>query len=360
MRIVYVCPRYPPSRGGVETHVSEIASRLARRGHEVEVLTQARDDADEVEELAGATVRRFPTVVLAGRRAIPWRLWRYLRAGSWDVVHAHDFGRPTALAAAFPGPEPLVFTPHFHGTGEPETPTQRLLDRAHRRAIRLILGRAACVICVSEAESELLLHDFPSAIERLVVIPNGTSRRPANDARRTHKPLILSVGRVESYKNIDALIAALTHLPAQFKLQVIGDGSARSALAAKAAEEGKGDRVEFLGQVDDGRLDRALAESGVLATMSDREAFGLAVLDALAAGVPVVASEIPAHRELCDRYGGENMRLLPLDASPVELARAIEAVMRDRGSPPETIPTWDRVANLTLGVYESVVRSGRQ
>ena len=89
--------------------------------------------------------------------------------------------------------------------------------------------------------------------------------------------------------------------------------------------------------------------------MSSREAFGLAPLEALGSGLPVVASDIPAHRELRDVYGNGRMTLVPLDAGPDALAEALErAVSMGRGAAPPNLPTWDRVADLTLDVYREV------
>jgi 1,2-diacylglycerol 3-alpha-glucosyltransferase len=356
MKIAYVCPRYPPQIGGVETHVSEIASRLAAQGHEVEVLSMSEGRQRSTDRSRGVTVRRFPPGVVAGRGPLPLALWRYLRdaRGTWDIVHAHSHASPPAVAAALARSSPLVFTPHFHGFW------RSLSARLYRALIRpraaLIFRRADRVICVSEAESELLLREFPAVRGRVVVIPNGTSRRPAAGTVPAPAPTIVSLGRLEDYKNIDAVIAALPHLPEEFRLEVIGDGGSRQALADLAARDGVGHRVDFLGHVEDERVDRALGESSVLVTMSSLEAFGLAPLEAVAAGLPVVASDIPAHKELSDRFGEDRIRLVPIGAPPNELGEAIRGAAADgRREPPEELPTWDRVAELTLDLYERVV-----
>jgi 1,2-diacylglycerol 3-alpha-glucosyltransferase len=358
MRIAYVCPRYPPQIGGVETHVSRIATRIAGHGHEVEVLTLAEGPGETTDRLEGVTVRRFPLLSPLGRGRLPWALWRHMRAnaGSWDVVHAHAHASPPAVAAALAANQPFVFTPHSHGFWRSRS------ARAYALAIRpqaaLILRRAAAVICVSNAESEMLQEEFPGVAGRVEVIPNGTSRRPparASDGARD--PVVLSLGRLEAYKRVDAVIAALPHIPG-IHLEVIGDGAAGPDLAALARDLGVAERVRFLGRVDDGRVDRALAESRALVTMSMLEAFGLAPLDALAAGLPVVASDIPAHRELRDRFGPARISLVAVDAGPAELARIIaRAAAAGPIEPPADLPTWDRVADLTLALYERLVEA---
>jgi 1,2-diacylglycerol 3-alpha-glucosyltransferase len=357
MRIAYVCPRYPPQIGGVETHVSSLATRVADRGHDVDVLTLADDSTESVTDGGGVTVRRFPIGPLGGHFGPPRALRRYMRehAGSWDLVHAHGHGSPPALAAALASTAPLVFTPHFHGM------RRSLAGRAYGTLIRsqasAVLRRAARIICVSEAEADALVGRFPRTAGRIVVIPNGTSRSPVPPrSDGPCAPQILSLGRLVEYKHVDEVIAALPHLPDDVTLQVVGDGPARPSLEDRAEREGLTQRVRFLGHVDDDRVDRALSESRVLVTMSGLEAFGLAPLDAVAAGLPVVASDIPAHREMLQHFGAERMTLVPLGASPAELATAIErAAATGPHEPPADLPTWDRVADLVLGVYGGVL-----
>jgi glycosyltransferase involved in cell wall biosynthesis len=188
------------------------------------------------------------------------------------------------------------------------------------------------------------------------VIPNATSRRPqAGGAKR--KPVVLAFGRLEPSKNFGAVVDAARYLPDSFRVQVVGDGSARVALERRAAAHGNG-RVEFLGQVPDERVDRALAECAVMVTMSDREAFGLAAFEALASGAPVVASDIPAHRELRDRYGAGCMHLVPIGAPAESLAHALVDAAEAGCTPSRELPSWDRVAEMTLDLYMEVLDQG--
>jgi glycosyltransferase involved in cell wall biosynthesis len=358
MRICYVCPRYPPEIGGIETHVSEIASRLARRGCTVEVVAQRAGGTRSTEELDGVTVRRFPVPGSHQNRVLSLSLWRYLarRRRGWDLVHAHDYHALPALGAALAGARPLVLTAHYHGFGS--SVRSRLVNAVYLPVGRLLFRRLDRVICVSEAEAALIRRHFPSARDRITVIPNGfTLARRADDGRAgVGDPLILCLGRLEPYKNVNLVVHALRHLPSDFKLRVIGGGSAHPELTDLVGREGLRERVDLPGRVGDDLVQKALSEGSALVTMSSREAFGLAPLEALASGLPVVASDIPAHRELRDRYGEGRMTLVPLDAAPGALAEVIRrAVATGRAVAPPDLPTWDRVADLTLGAYREVV-----
>ena len=128
----------------------------------------------------------------------------------------------------------------------------------------------------------------------------------------------------------------------------------RAALEALATELGVQGRVEFLGRVDDDALRRWFRTARVFASMSEHEAFGITVLEALAAGAAVVASDIPSYREIArDRAG---VALLPPGAPPELLAQAIEraAASPREGRDGSPILSWDDVAAETLCLYRAV------
>jgi glycosyltransferase involved in cell wall biosynthesis len=357
MKVAYVCPSYPPDMGGVETHVSELAVHLSERGCSVEVFTQ-RDGPSTVDQLGPITVRRFRAPGRNTRRRFAVGLLRGIaRArGRLDIVHAHDYHALPALAAALARPRVLVFTPHYHGFGH--SAGSRTRNLLYRPVGAEVFSRSAKVICVSMAEAHLVRRHFPRTRNRTIVIPNGLSLARRSDPRSEAKlPLLVTVGRLERYKNVDAVIRALHELPPSFRLAVIGEGPARRELEGLVARSGLQKRVDLLGRTDDAELRKLLSSAGALVTMSRREAFGLTPLEALAGGVPVVASDIPAYRELRERYGGHRMTLVPTEAAPRALAAAIETAVSTSGQrAPVNVPSWEEVAARTLELYRRLAR----
>lgn len=363
MKIAYVCPRYSPLIGGVETHVARLAARMAAAGCTVEVLTQSSDRTlPAVSVSDGVTVRRFAVPLPSRDYAVAPGLWTYLPRHSrrYDVVHAHNYHAVSSLAPAVARCRALVFTPHYHGTGH--TPLAKALHAPYRLAGAAIFAASRRVICVSEAEAALVRRHFPRASSRLTVIPNGVDVAELRAAAPydVGRTVVLSAGRLDGYKRVDLIIRALAHLDDSFALRVAGDGPARAALEALAARLGLGQRVEFLGRVDDDALRRWFRTARVFASMSEHEAFGITVLEALAAGADVVASDIPSYREIARSHGG--VALLPPGAAPERLARAIERAAlppRDgRAAPP--ILSWDDVAAETLRLYRAVAAPMRR
>jgi glycosyltransferase involved in cell wall biosynthesis len=146
------------------------------------------------------------------------------------------------------------------------------------------------------------------------------------------------------------MVEALPHLPDAFVLRVIGGGHQGAALRHRAQALGVGHRFELLGQVDDEVLQRWHQTASVYVTMSRHEAFGLGVLEAAMTGTPVVASDIPAHREVLASCS--NVRLIPLGTSPGVLAEAMAGAATGERSVVGWVPTWDDVAESTLSVYQ--------
>ncbi len=354
MRVAFVAHSYRPALGGVQTHVEQLARGLTARGHEAEVLVHRNTPTSPpVEVVDRVLVRRFPVLGNFQHYALAPGMARYLKrsADRFDVIHAHNYQAFPAAAAALVDGAPLVFTPHYHGVGGSTLRT--LLHRPYRLFASPIFRRAAVVIAVSPAEAELFATHFPWAREKIVVIPNGVDAQSITAAQPYEGDwdrVVLSVGRLKDYKRVDMTVRALQHLDEGYVLCIIGEGDARAALQRLVEELQLERRVRFLGSVPGDDLYRWLRTADVHVTMSEVEAMGITVLEALSAGANVVASDIPAHRGIA-AFGGDLLHLMPSDASPVALAEAIAGGAAREGSA-ENVPSWDDVLDRTLRVYE--------
>jgi glycosyltransferase involved in cell wall biosynthesis len=359
VRIGFVTNAYHPDVGGVETHARRLCAALVAAGDEVEVLTQHATDSTE--SIDGVLVRRFPLTVPAANYRFSLALWHWLRAHAarYDVLHAHSYHALAALPAAVTNPTPLVFTPHYHGTGHSRL--RAALHPLYRPIGRRIIARSSRIICVTHAERELLIRDFPEARGRMVVIPNGTD--PARLATVPAEPgrSIICVGRLERYKRVDRVIRAMTQLPADHRLDVVGAGPARDELEMLARRLGLDeDRVRFHGRLGDDTFLARMAVAAAAVSASGHEAFGMAVADALSAGIPTVASFIPAHRELAVMVGERVPLWLVNPDDEAALADALRmAAGTDRATQGSPLPTWSDVVLSTREVYASVAPAVR-
>jgi glycosyltransferase involved in cell wall biosynthesis len=360
MRVAHVVASYYPRIGGVETHVRQIAEACASTGDQVTVLTHATGAAPAQENLGGVRVLRFPETVRSVRYPLSLRLFRYLAAhvADFDVVHAHSYHTLVGHAAARSG-LPFVFTPHYHGTGH--TRAAALMHRFYRPAGAWVLASADAVICVSEAERDLMISDFLTVARKTWVIPNGTdSRAPLAARQRTgppEPPLLLTVGRLERYKNVDLIIKAFGNMRTVADLVIVGDGPDRARLEGLARAVG---RIRFAGRVSDAELGRLLTAATVVTSASDHEAFGLVVADGLMARARVVASAIPAHHEI-GRLAGDDAPITYVDPRDTgAYAAALDAALAAGRVPPGRawLPSWSEVATLTRSLYAAVVSRG--
>jgi glycosyltransferase involved in cell wall biosynthesis len=358
LRIALVVSSYYPQLGGVETHAQRLAQGCAEAGDDVRILTYRRDGARPDERIGGVRVLRFPMTVPFENYALSLGLFGYLRAhaADFDVAHVHSY-HTTVGHAAVRSRLPLVFTPHYHGTGH--TPFRAFLHRLYRPAGARLFRAADAVICVSDVERDLVTRDFPGVAGRVATIPNGTDERlPAGPDRAVtvDEPVILTVGRLERYKNVDRIIDAFRRLPGPATLVVVGDGPDRARLERHAQAAGPGGPVHFAGRVPDAALGQLFATAAVVVSASDHEAFGLTLAEGLVGGARVVASAIPAHAELARRAGADaaidlvdphNTRQFT-----TSLATSLRAGRVAAGS--VKLPSWDDVVQDTRDLYSRV------
>jgi glycosyltransferase involved in cell wall biosynthesis len=357
MRVALVVPIYLPHPGGIQKHVEELAAGLLRRGISVDILAQEKDRSLPALATDGnLTVRRFPVPLSLPRYTIAPALLRYLRrnARSYDIVHAHNYHELVPLFVARSTASNSVLTTHYH------PPSGSRLSAVLRIPHRVLSGRVLHsfdrIICVTAAESTALRTELPALAAPVQVIPNGVDadRIRASAPMDIGRPYVLSVGRLEATKRVDRVIRAAAS--ADQLVVVAGDGPERDALERLAASTSTA--VRFLGRICDDELHRWIRGAAVAVTMSEREAFGLVILEAFAAGVPVVASDIPAHRETVGYGPPAASVLVPLGVEPVLLAQSItEMVNTGPHGFQAAVPTWDDMAAQTATVYEELLAS---
>jgi glycosyltransferase involved in cell wall biosynthesis len=358
LRIAYVVSSYHPQVGGVETHVRHLAEGCAQAGDQVTVLTHQVGDSRSEERIGEVQICRFPPTVSSQVYPVSLHLFRHLRshAADFDLVHAHSY-HTLVGHAAYGTSLPLVFTPHYHGTGH--TPFRAFLHRFYRPLGARVFREADAVICVSEAERDLLIKDFPAIAPKIVTIPNGVEAKtplPGRDDAMPTEPVVLTVGRLERYKNIDLIIDAFQGLSTPAALVVVGDGPDRPRLERRAAAGASCRPVIFTGRISDKMLERWFGNATVIASASDHEAFGITLADGLASGVRVVASDIPAHAALARMAGaGSAIALVNPRATLQFTGQLAASLLAGRIQAGELkLPSWAEVVADTRDLYSQV------
>lgn len=365
MRILQVTPSYMPEVGGVERHVRAISARFVACGHHVTVATMwsssALSTAETVDELR---IRRFRSRGVGRVYRLPHGLYRYIahHRTAFDVVHVHNYHAAMLPLVAAAQPRRLIATLHLN-------------DRAHSRGAQWLhllyepigrwsVRRADVVVSVSAAERDRIRARFAISPQQVFLIPNGVEAVPLGDNHadvQRDPTLLLVVGRLESYKRVDLCIDALALLPPAYRLVVVGDGPAGMTLRERAELRGVSERTTFRGHVSDEELVSWYQRASLLLSLSTAEAFGLTLLEAVAAGAQVVCSNLHAFSELAARFP-EHVTIVPKSGDAHVVASTITA-MRGSVPPPPNLDdySWDRVANRLLHLYRSVQdRPGEQ
>jgi glycosyltransferase involved in cell wall biosynthesis len=298
-----------------------------------------------------------------GRSYASWGAWaapalrRALhRAGPFDLIHAHN-AIPTADAVRRAHQAgPLVVSVHGGDvlwTGRDKVPRGR-------SAVTRALAAADLVLANSDGIATLA-HEFGA--HRTEVVHLGTDV-PAAPPQRSAQPLLVTVGHLVARKRHADVIHALTKLK-DVRYLVIGDGPERSALARLSAELGVADRVELAGQLDPATALRRSREAWLFVMPSTEEAFGVAYVEAMAAGVPAIGSAgEPGPAEIAASGGG--LELVP-PRDPTALAATIAALLAepDRlttlgAQARETVArhfTWPQCGERTVAAYREALET---
>lgn len=353
MRIAQVCHRYSPNVGGVERHVQEIAERLALR-HEVEVISaDLVGDLPRREVIKGVRVTRFRSLSPGNAYFIAPQITSYIKTSRFDVIHAHNYhALPALFACQSCKGERLIFTPHYHGLGS--TPFRDMLNKPYRKVGSRIFERAEKIICVSNYERSLVIKDFGFE-EKIEVIPNGINLDDIEKVEPFEHDgrLIFYIGRLDRYKNVDRVIEAMKYLPEYLHFYIGGTGTYRDDLRILIEKLDLADRVKLLGFVSEEDKYRWMKTCDLFINLSSVEAFGMTVLEALAAGAPAVVNAAGGLGEFAERF--EGVKSIDVDIVPPEaLARLIEESVGS--GVPEDLRKydWRNIAAMVENAYMDI------
>ena len=337
MNILHIYKDYWPILGGIENHVKLLAEAQAARGHAVTALvTNPEGRKSTVSQENGVRVVRAGRIATVASTplslALPWRLLRE-RA---DIVHLH-FPYPVGETAQWVARRGRATVLTYHS----DVVRQASILKVYRPVMERVLHQVDAIIVGSPpmlkstylARHPAKLHLIPYGIplarfERASAAPSDiVETLHATSLQSTHATSLLFVGRLRYYKGLDTLIRALKQIPAQ--LVVVGNGPMEAEWKALAAEVGVAERISWLGEVPDDDLPSVYhaADLFVLPASHRSEAFGLVQVEAMAAGLPVVCTELGTGTSYVNLDGVTGLVVSPRD--PDRLAAAINALIAD-------------------------------
>lgn len=352
----------PATWGGVERHVEELGARLVELGHQVTVFTRPNYTDPALSEYRGMRLVSLPTLGTKHLDAIVHSLiasvwcWR----GGYDIVHYHSVGPCLASPISRLRGRRIVAT--IHGRDWKRSKWGALASGVLRLGEWLALRVPDATICVSDAlRAEYLVETGRSTR----FVPNGVSVEASDDtdalASRglTDGEYLLFFGRLVPEKGLHHLLAAYEGSGVEMPLVVVGDTSNSDDYVA-SLKRLAGEHVIFAGYEFGARLAALIRRAALVVLPSDLEGLPIALLETVAYGAPVLASDIPPNREVLGADGtyfragdAEALRhalravLDDVDAARARVANARKRIMATY--------EWDAVARQTVEVYKDVL-----
>jgi glycosyltransferase involved in cell wall biosynthesis len=365
VKVLFHCVYYSPEVGGLESHVRGLAEGLVRRGHDVRVVTsRSRPQLPREEEMRGVTVKR---TWMPGRSPFGWiahamvsipamRAW-----ARWaDVIHGQSFASAVPAGVAARGAHrPWVVS--FH--------TSHFLERAEKPLWRPLLGRLVRgpdrALAASREIARVAEALAPGV--RVEALTNGVDTdlfAPSEVAvAQGGPPRVIVPRRLVPKNGVETFVRAFPEVRARIpgvRALVVGDGPERARLEALSRELGVGLDVQFVGATPHERMPDLFRSAQVAVLPSLMEATSVAALEAMACGLPVVASDVGGLPEIVDPTVGA---LVP-PGDPVALAEAVAGVLADprrsekgRLARDRVVARWsnDRLVERHLEIYRELV-----
>lgn len=383
MRILQVTPRFPPAIGGVEEHVYQVSRELARRGHDVTVITSNEADGKicllQNENVDGIKVYRYPLFMPTAFREL-WLIPRIVKIFAelrGDIVHAHGYRCLSSFEAAFVSHAknaPSVLTPH--GIYPPRSFLNGFAKSFFDISSgRLLLDFSDRIIALSEHNRSLILR-LGASENKIAIVPNGVNVEEYAILRRSkwildelHSdgPILLYVGRIDWNKRVDKIVEALPAILKDFpsaKLVVVGPDYANcvSELLDLSKRLKVEDSLVITGNVPREKLLEFYSVADVFLLPSSYEGFGLSMLEAICSRIPVIASPSGGPGDiLSDRTHA----LLLKEPSSKEISMSVHAVLTDSSLREKLTKnafelvkakyTWKSVVDKLERIYEQTI-----
>jgi alpha-1,3-mannosyltransferase len=330
MKIVHVTPGFYPTMGGIQKYVEDLCLNLIRLGHQSDVITYERhtitgEKLKKHEKYNGINIYRIPSF---GTRLYPMAPGVIKKIKGYDIVHIHGVGffcDVLSLTKAFHGKRLIIST---HG-GIFHTNRFSLAKKLYFSIwCRLMMKNFDKIVAVSRNDEKL----FSRISKNIIFIPNGVEMETYSKIKRKpEKNTFLFIGRLSPNKRIDLLVELVYLLKEDVpgvKLYVAGSEwrNEHKKLDALVAEKNLGKNVIFTGEISEGKKLSLLSKAEFFVSASEYEGFGISVIEAMAAGLPVIANDIESFRNLIKN--GESGFLI--DYSQPEKVKSLAMKIKDQ------------------------------
>ncbi len=361
--IIQVVSYYPPHLGGMENAVEQIAEGFADKGYSVSVYTSDRGYSRKAATNSKSQVHYLKSIEFAHTPIIFTLFFRLLALPRHSLIHLH-------VAQAF-SPEivylisklkRIQYIAHIWLDVDASGPLGFLLKPYKKLFLKPVLKSAAKIICQTELQKSQIACKYALPLESIAVVPNGVAEEYFVDKKTSQNPVphLLFVGRLSAQKNLSLLIEAISQMQTSVFLDIVGEGELRENIEA-LIQRFNLQNVHLHGQKRERELIEFYQSADIFVLPSLKEGLSLALLEALAAGLPVVASDLPEMRQILGECG-----VLIQDPTATNYAKALDALISNK-SKMQKLSTlsvqkahfysWKNVLNSIEDVYRQVTSS---
>ena len=359
--IIHVVSYYPPHLGGMENCVAEISERLSEKKYRVLVYTSDIGYVERFKNFPSLNVNYLKSIEVAHTPIIFSLFFRLLFIPRESLIHLHiSLAYVPEVTYLVSKIRKTPYVAHIHLDVDPSGIFGFLLKPYKKYILVHVLRNASRIICLTEAQRELMINKYKLLPNKVLVIPNGvgddfsiSKRKKINKISR-----LLFVGRIDSQKNIPLLINALSLIKHNSTLDIVGDGEKRKEIE-ELIKEKKLKNVTLHGRKTGRELIDFYKRADIFVIPSKKEGLSLSMLEAMAAGLPIVGADVEGIRELIYDCG-----ILVKNPNPQNFSKEIDKLLSNskkvlelskKSSNKAKLYSWDLIVNEIKKVYEEVL-----
>ena len=367
MKIVQIVPYYPPHLGGMENVVKEMSENLAKRGHQVKVFTSDIGCKNvKLKSTKNLKINWLLGWEFSHSPILPSLFFKLIRIPKDSIMHVH-------IAQAFV-PEivflisklrGIPYIAHIHLDVGPSTKMGFLLPFYKKVFLQKVLSSSSKIIVPTKDYIDLVSKKYTISKNKIYKIPCGVDLKNFQSLSGKSHDLIrlLFVGRLSIQKNVPLLIRSFKKITEKnlrnIELHIVGDGKEKSKIINLIKAEKLEKKVILHGALRGKRLYKIFSNSDIFILTSRLESFGIVLIEAMASGLPIVVSNIPAVRNVVEN-GKTGLLVKP---SPEHFAKAIEKLLNNSQLRKKLIKNgleeakkynWDKIVEKYEDVYQNV------
>ena len=365
MKIVQLVSYYSPHLGGMENVAKVISESLAKRGHQVKVYTSDIGyKENELPSIKNLKIYYLKSFEFANTPIIPSLFFKLMRIHKDSIMHLH-IGPPFIPEVVYliSKIKKIPYIVHIHLDVEPSGKLGFLLPLYKKVFLKRVLKSASKIIVLGK-EYKTLINKKYNILENITIIPNGVGKeffinKEKDSPKHTN---LLFVGRLSVQKNIPKLIDSVSLIKSNVVLHIIGDGERKKEIE-KLISDKKLKNVILHGKKTGIDLINFYKNADIFILTSNIEAMPLVLLEAMASGTPIIASDIIGIREIVGKSG-----ILVNPPTPDNFARAIDNLIEDKilmttlsksGREKAKNYDWNKIVEKFEGVYREVLNENK-